>query len=238
MTVRIESLSISWLGYATVRIESVDGFVTYIDPGRYGVLDNYYAHDGDLVVVTHNHHYDSDAINQVADETATIVAFEGIRTEQIDRDVTAVSNLSYDTIRIDAESHCVVGPVDIWSLPAYNDPDGPTADADGSVVHPRGLGCGYRLSINNLSIFWPGDSDVLTGFQRLPVDVFLANIGGSVVMNRHAAASLTAALDPQLTIPIHYNTIDLLSTDADAFVIDVAQQNCPVVIEDPNERPA
>ncbi len=173
-----------------------------------------------------------------ADETATIVAFEGIRTEQIDRDVTAVSNLSYDTIRIDAESHCVVGPVDIWSLPAYNDPDGPTADADGSVVHPRGLGCGYRLSINNLSIFWPGDSDVLTGFQRLPVDVFLANIGGSVVMNRHAAASLTAALDPQLTIPIHYDTIDLLSTDADAFVIDVAQQNCPVVIEDPNERPA
>jgi Predicted Zn-dependent hydrolases of the beta-lactamase fold len=194
MTVRIESLSISWLGYATVRIESADGFVTYIDPGRYGVLDNYYAHDGDLVVVTHNHHYDSDAINQVADETATIVAFEGIKTEQIDRDVTAVSNLSYDTIRIDAESHCVVGPVDIWSLPAYNDPDGPTADADGSVVHPRGLGCGYRLSINNLSIFWPGDSDVLTGFQRLPVDVFLANIGGSVVMNRHAAASLTLRL--------------------------------------------
>ncbi|ERG94849.1 MBL fold metallo-hydrolase [Haloquadratum walsbyi] len=237
MTVRVGSLSISWLGYATVRIENTDGFVTYIDPGRYDVLDGYYARDGDLVLITHDHHYDSDAIKQVATETATIVAFEGMTTEQINRDVTAVSDLSYEIIRIGAESHCVVGPVDVWSVPAYNKPDGPTADADGSVVHPRGLGCGYRLSTDDLSIFWPGDSDVLTGFERLPTDIFLANIGGSVVMDRHAAASLTATLNPQLTIPIHYDTIDLLTTDADAFVLDVAQQNCPVVIEDPAERP-
>lgn len=33
MTIKHDGLDVSWLGYATVRIESPDGFVVYFDPG-------------------------------------------------------------------------------------------------------------------------------------------------------------------------------------------------------------
>lgn len=237
MTVRHRDLSVSWLGYATARIETPDGFVAYLDPGRYGVLDGYYARDGDVICITHDHHYDSDAVEQVASEDATVVVYEGVDAANIDRDVTPVEDLPYETVRIGQEDHLAVGPADIWSVPAYNEPDGPHVNDDGSVNHPEGLGCGFRLSVDGTSFFWPGDSDAFDGFERLSVDVFLANIGGTVVMDRHEAADLAEELDPELVLPIHYNTIEMLTADPKAFAADVASRGVPVVIDDPKERP-
>ncbi|ELZ34179.1 zn-dependent hydrolase of beta-lactamase fold family protein [Halogeometricum pallidum JCM 14848] len=236
MTVSFRDLRVSWLGYATVRIESESGFVVYLDPGRYGVLDDYYARDGDLVCVTHDHHYDPDAIRSVAKEDATVVVFEGVNPANIDRDVEAVEDLPYEVIRVGEEEHLSVGSVDLWTLPAYNEEDSPHARDDGSLVHPRGLGCAYLLSVDGVTVFWPGDSDVLEGFERLSVDLFLANIGGSVVMDRHEAADLAEVLSPELVLPIHYDTIDLLKTDPEAFVADVASRGIPVVLEDPADH--
>ncbi|WP_148415842.1 MBL fold metallo-hydrolase [Haloferax sp. KTX1] len=234
MTIKHDGLDVSWLGYATVRIESPDGFVVYFDPGRYGVLDDYYARDGDLILVTHNHHYDSDAIEQVADADATVVAFEGVDAATIDRDVVPVEDLPYETVRVGEEDHLTVGEADVWSLPAFNDPDGPHL-RDGDVVHPQGFGCGFHVSIADRTVFWPGDSDVLEGHKHLEVSLFLANIGGSVVMDRREAADLAETLDPDLVLPIHYNTIPLLETDPDAFVVDVANRGIPVVLDDPDQ---
>ncbi|SEO83543.1 L-ascorbate metabolism protein UlaG, beta-lactamase superfamily [Halogranum amylolyticum] len=235
MTIKHDGLSVTWLGYATVRIETADGFVAYLDPGRYGVLDDYHARDGDLVCVTHNHHYDTDGIASVAKDDATVVVFEGVDATSIDRDVTPVDELPYDVVRVGEEDHLTVGDlgqVDLWSLPAYNEADGPHADEDGDVVHPRGFGCAFLLSIGGRTVFWPGDSDALDGFRQLEVSLFLANIGGSVVMDRHEAADLAEALDPDLVLPIHYDTIELLETDAEAFVVDVAERSIPVVLDE------
>ncbi|QIB74541.1 MBL fold metallo-hydrolase [Halogeometricum borinquense] len=236
MTVSFRNLDVSWLGYATVRIESESGYVVYLDPGRYGVLDDYYARDGDLVCVTHDHHYDSDAIRSVAKEDATVVVFEGVDASNIDRDVAAVEDLPYEVVRVGEEEHLTAGPVDLWTLAAYNEADGPHTRDDGSLVHPPGFGCGFLLSVDGTKVFWPGDSDVLAGFEQLSVDLFLANIGGSIVMDRHEAADLAAALNPGLVLPIHYNTIDLLSADPEAFAADVAARGVPVVLEDPEDH--
>ncbi|MDZ5810079.1 MBL fold metallo-hydrolase, partial [Halorubrum sp. AD140] len=66
MTVHYDGFAVEWLGYATARLEPASGPVAYTDPGRYGVLDDYWARDGDLVVVTHDHHYDPEGIRSVA----------------------------------------------------------------------------------------------------------------------------------------------------------------------------
>lgn len=236
MTIKHDGLSVTWLGYATVRIETSDGFVAYLDPGRYGVLDDYYARDGDLVCITHNHHYDSDGVESVAKEDATIVAYEGVDASDIDRDVKPLAELSYEVRRVEEEDFLTVGDaddrVDVWSLPAYNDPDGPHVDANGDPHHPQGLGCAFLLSIGGRTVFWPGDSDALAGFRELEVSLFLANIGGSVVMDRHEAADLAEALDPDLVLPVHYNTFDLLAADEEAFVGDVAKRGIPVVLDE------
>jgi len=238
MTVRFEEFTVEWLGYATARLSSDAGPVAYTDPGRYGVLDDYWARDGDVVVVTHDHHYDPDGIRSVAAADATIVVYDGVDPARIDRDVEPVDALAadYDVARVGPEDRVDVetpaGAVAVWSVPAHNDPDGPNAAADGSVTHPPGFGCGYLLSLGGRTVFWPGDSDALDGFAELEVSVFLANIGGGgVVSDRVAAADLADAMDPDLVVPIHYDTVDALAADDEAFAGDVASRSIPVALD-------
>ncbi len=248
MTVRYDGFTVDWLGYATARVETPDGYVCYTDPGRYGVLDDYWAKDGDLVLVTHDHHYDSDGIRSVADEDATLVIYEGVDPAGIDRDVEPIADLAadYEVVRVEEEDELEVaasGAADdatvvdpaatVWSVPAYNDPDGPNANADGTVPHPKGLGCGFLVALGGKRLFWPGDSDALDGFAELDVDLFLANIGGGgIVSDEATAAELADAMRPELVVPIHYDTFKKLEADGEAFAADVAARSVAVALDE------
>ncbi|WP_423744688.1 MBL fold metallo-hydrolase (plasmid) [Haladaptatus sp. SPP-AMP-3] len=248
MTVRHDDVTVEWFGYATVRLETADGFVAYIDPGRYGVLTgewepdspdaahpdpvDYRAADGDAVFVTHDHHYDSDGIERVAGEDATVVVYEGVDADAIGRDVIPPSELPYDVVRIGEEDHLTVGDCDAWSIPGYNEEDGPHTGDGGEPFHPKGFGIGYLLSLDGTTVFWPGDSDALSGHRALDVDVFLPPIGGSFTMDRREAAALAADLDPALVVPIHYDTFDALETDSSAFAEDVENRGIAVALDE------
>ena len=256
MTVHHDGLAVTWLGYATTRIETPGGFVAYLDPGRYGVLTgdwtpvgggnpktaahpratDYRPEDADLVCVTHDHHYDSDGIRRVANEDTTVVVYEAVDPAGIDRDVDPVSELPGEVVRIGEEDHLAVdgvdGGADVWSVPAYNEPDGPRADADGNAGHPKGFGVGYRLAIGGTSVFWPGDSDALDAFAELSASLFLANIAGTVVSSADESADLAERMAPDLVLPVHYNTIEILQADSGEFVKDVAKRGVPVVLDE------
>lgn len=248
MTVTHDGFSIDWLGYATVRIESEDGTVVYLDPGRYGVLtgdwepdspdrrhppaSDYREQDADLVAITHDHHYDSDGIERVANEESTIAIYEAVEPRFIDRDVARVSDLPGETVRVGEHDDRMLADVIVRTIPAYNEPDGPRTTADGEPFHPEGFGVGFHLTIDDTRFFWPGDTDVLDGHDELDVDVFLPPIGGSFTMDRREAAELAEGLDPDLVVPIHYDTFEALETDADAFVEDLEERGVPVHIDD------
>ncbi|MFP4628456.1 MAG: MBL fold metallo-hydrolase [Halobacteriales archaeon] len=227
MTVRQGDVTVDWIGYATARVAVGAGPVVYVDPGRYGVLEGYDARDGDVVLVTHDHHYDPDGIRRVARPDATVVVFEAVDAARIDRDVEAVAGLPHDVVRIGPRTTCEVRGVTVRTTPARN-----LGDAE-AVSHPPGFGCGYVLAVGDRRIFWPGDTDLLESFAELDADVYLANIGGSVVMDRRDAAELASWLAPDLTVPIHYDTIPILEADAAAFAADVAGRGLPVAIDDP-----
>lgn len=234
MTVRHGNLAVEWLGYATVRLETADGTVGYTDPGRYGVLDDYWRKDGDFVVVTHNHHYDPDGIRSVADTDATLIIYEAVTADQIGRDVDTVDELAaeYEVIRVSDNDCVTAGGTTIWTVEAYNDPEGPNADGDGNVTHPPGFGCGFKIALGDQSVFWMGDSDALDGFAKLDVSVLLANIGGGgIVADRHETAELAEAMQPDLVVPVHYDTFELLMADDDAFAADVASRSIPVALD-------
>ncbi|GAB6861417.1 MBL fold metallo-hydrolase [Haloplanus litoreus] len=251
MTIRHDGLRVRWLGYATARVDDGET-VVYIDPGRYGVLTGdwgppagidtrhpagpaYDARDGDVVLVTHDHHYDPDGIRRVAAPDATLVVYEGVDAERAGRPPspeTLAAEEGYDLVRIGERARVEAAGVPVRSLPAYNDPDGPRANPDGSVTHPEGFGVGYRFVVDDVSILWPGDTDVLPFHDGLDVSLFLANISGSVCMNREEAAGLADRLDPDLVLPIHYDTQAFLQADSAAFAADVAGRGVPVVLDE------
>jgi L-ascorbate metabolism protein UlaG (beta-lactamase superfamily) len=247
MTIRHDGITAEWLGYATLRLDGPDTTV-YLDPGRYGVLTgewepdspdtahpparDYAPRDGDIVCVTHVHHYDPDGIRRVAADDATIVAFEGINVHATDRDLDRLADLDYEVRTVSMEDNLLVGDVPIWTVPAYNHPDGPNVDAAGDPKHPKGIGCGFLLSVAGTRVFWPGDSDVLEGHAELDVSLFVPSIAQNYTMDRHDAADLAERMDPDLVLPIHYNTFAALESDSGAFAEDVAKRGVPVVLDE------
>ncbi|MWG36886.1 MBL fold metallo-hydrolase [Halomarina oriensis] len=247
MTIRHEGLVADWFGYATLRLESTDS-VVYLDPGRYGVLTgewrpdssdvghpdpvDYDARDGDVVCVTHDHHYDSDAVRRVAGEDATVVAFEAVDADAISRDVDPLEDLPYDVERVGYGDTVTVAGVEVTVTEAYNDPDGPHTRDDRTPFHPDGFGCGFHVELGGTTAFWPGDSDALDSHEAVDCSLFCPPIGGSFTMDRHEAAVLAATLEPDLVLPIHYNTFDALETESGAFAADVASRGVPVVLDE------
>ena len=247
MTIRHDGLAVDWFGYATLRLESSDA-VVYVDPGRYGVLTgewepdspdvghpdpvDYDASDGDVVCVTHDHHYDSDAVRRVASEGATVVAYEAVDAANISRDVEPLSALPYEVERVGYGDSLSVTGVDIDVTEAYNVPEGPHTRSDGSPYHPAEFGCGFRVVLDGTAAFWPGDSDALDDHRSVDCSLFCPPIGGSFTMDRHEAAHLASDIDPDLVVPIHYNTFDALETDSEAFAADVASRGVPVVLDE------
>ncbi|WP_436925844.1 MBL fold metallo-hydrolase [Halosimplex amylolyticum] len=247
MTVRHDGITVEWLGYATLRFAG-DETVVYTDPGRYGVLTgewepdtdgvghppakDYRPEDADVVCLTHVHHYDPDGVERVAGEDTTIVAFEGIAEGVEDRELPPLSSLPYDVVTVGDRDSITVGDVPVWTVPAYNEPDGPHTRPDGTPFHPEGFGCGFLVAVEGKRVLYPGDTDALGPHQNVDVSVFCPPIGPRFTMNRHEAAALAAVMEPELVVPVHYNTFSTLETDSRAFAADVAEAGVPVALDE------
>lgn len=238
MTVSYGAVRFDWLGHATLRLESRTGVVIYVDPRRNSVLEGAGPRDGDLVLVTHEHHYDHEGIRRVAREDALVVIHESIDGRDTDSSERSQSgrvrdppsDLSYDVERVRAEESFVLGPLDLFTTPAYNDPDGPHTREDGSPYHLEGTGCGYAVTVDGVQAFFPGDTDALGCHEDLDVDVFFPPIDGTTTMDRHEAATLAGRMAPRLVCPIYD---EAAGVDTETFVVDVASQTVPVVLENP-----
>jgi L-ascorbate metabolism protein UlaG (beta-lactamase superfamily) len=72
------------------------------------------------------------------------------------------------------------------------------------------------------TVFFPSDTDFLPHHETASADVLLPPIGGHYTMDRHEAAALARAVDPDLVLPVHYDTFDAVQTDAEAFAGELA----------------
>ncbi|OAQ53793.1 hypothetical protein HTG_05885 [Natrinema mahii] len=211
MSVTYEGLEFERPGHASVRIETDDGTVIYVDP--WGEVLAGEPADGDVVVVTHDDmdHYDAAAIEAVAGPDATVAAYEAIDT----------GDLAFDVVDLPHEGEATVAGIDVRTVPAYNDPAGDHVDEDGEPFHAEGEVIGLVLSLEGATVFVPSDTDFLPHHESITADVFVPPIGGHFTMDRHEAADFARSVEPELVLPEHYDTFEPIETDAEAFAADL-----------------
>ncbi len=211
MTVDYNGLSFDRLGHASVRIETDDGLVLYIDPWSDVVEGR--PRDGDVVFVTHDDpdHYDPDGITAVASDDADIVVYDAIDTTELDR---AVTPLAYD-------GSLTVAGITVEAVPAHNRADGDHVDDDGTPFHAEREVIGLMLTIDGTTVYFPSDTDFLPAHNHIVADVFIPPIGGHYTMDRHEAADFAESVAPALVFPVHYDTFEAIETDVEAFAEDV-----------------
>ncbi len=218
MPVQYDHLTIERVCHSTVRIETNDGTVVYIDPWSGGIDSE--PRDGDIIFVTHDDsdHYDPDGIAAVAKQSATVAAYETIATDELE---VTVTDLAY-------ESTGTVGEIGVQTVPAYNDPSGDHVDETGDPYHAQGEVIGLQLEIDGTAVFFPSDTDVLPHHTHISTDVLLPPIGGTYTMDRHEAAELVRSVTPEVVLPVHYDTFDAIETDVDAFVAEITSEGIAV----------
>jgi len=211
MAVDYDGLTFERLGHASVRIETADGTVIYVDPWS-EVLEGEPG-DGDVIFVTHDDfdHYDPAAIAAVAGPDATVAAYEAIDTD----------DLAVDVVDLPYEGEATVDGIAVRTVPAYNDPDGAHVDEDGEPYHADGEVIGLVLTLEGTTVCFPSDTDFLPHHESLTADVFVPPIGGHFTMNRAAAADFARRVEADLVLPEHYDTFEPIETDAEAFAADL-----------------
>lgn len=220
MSAEFQGLTFDRLGHASVRIETQAGLVIYLDPWSEVLTDE--PQDGDVVLVTHDDfdHYDPVGIAAVAKSKGTIAAYEAIDTTGLDREVVALPH----------EGTVSVADVVVQTLPAFNDPDGEHVDDSGRPFHPEGEGIGLVLTLDETFVFYPSDTDFLPHHERISVDVFLPPIGGHYTMDRHEAAEFARSVEPELVIPVHYDTFAAIEADVRAFAEELERDGIEVSV--------
>jgi L-ascorbate metabolism protein UlaG (beta-lactamase superfamily) len=211
MAVSFHGLEFERLGHASVRIETGDGRVIYIDPWT-NVYDEA-PHDGDVVFVTHDDfdHYDPEAIENVAGPDATVAVYEAVDTSDLDR---AVVDLPY-------EGETEVAGIPVRTTCAHNKAEGDHVDEDGNPFHDTREVIGLVLDLDGVSVYFPSDTDFLSALESVTADVFIPPIGGHYTIDRHEAAAFARSVDPELVLPVHYDTFDAIETDAEAFAAEL-----------------
>lgn len=218
MSVAFDGLTFDRLGHASVRIETSEGTVLYIDPWS-EVFDGAPG-DGDIVFITHDDfdHYDPEGIEGVAASDATVAAYEAVDT----------SDIEHGVVDLPHEGETTVDGISVRSVPAHNDAAGDHVDDDGNPFHAEGEVIGLILMLDGTDVFYPSDTDFLALHRELSVDVFIPPIGGHYTMDRLEAAEFSRSVDPALVLPVHYDTFGAIETDASAFVEELAAEGYSV----------
>ena len=178
--------NIQWYGQSSVRIPFENKFI-YVDP--FQVTDKEMAN---LVLITHSHfdHFSLDEINKIANPDTLICApkdcIEKLRNHGFKQYLEVVPDQTY-----------TFGDITIQTVPAYN-----TIKNN----HPKEMGwVGYVISIGNLKIYHPGDTNRIPEMKAISCDITFMPLGQTYTMqNVEEAAAAVLDVKAKVAIPFHY----------------------------------
>ena len=109
--------------------------------------------------------------------------------------------------------------------------DGPS----GSVM--VGAPVGFLITAEDRVIFFAGDTALTMDMQllgdRKPIDLALLPIGDNFTMGPEDAAEAVRLLKPKLSVPMHYNTFEMIQVDPGVFAREAGKHGYQVEVMQP-----
>lgn len=103
-----------------------------------------------------------------------------------------------------------------------------------------GPAVGFVISVNGLNIYHAGDTGIFYDMELIgtmyDIDVALLPIGDVYTMSPETAAYACKLIKPQIAVPMHHSTFDLLSGDPKAFKELTEMEKTKVKIMDIGEK--
>ncbi len=186
-------------------IKISDGLTIYFDP--YDIKEK--INNADYIFITHSHwdHFDLDSINNLVNEKTIIIGPSSV-IEKLDS--------NYKTLEVKPENIYNLNNISFMTVPAYN------IDKD---FHPKDAGyVGYIVTLNNVTYYIAGDTDVLDELKVIKADVIFLPVGGTYTMTREEAVELANTIKPKYAIPIHYGLAVGDELDAKYFVNNIDKE--------------
>lgn len=180
-------------------IKISDGLTIYFDP--YDIKEK--INNADYIFITHPHwdHLDIDSINNIANEKTIIIGPSSV-IEKLDK--------SFNLLEVEPNKTYNLDNITFKTVPSYN---------IGRDYHPKDVRyVGYLLTLNDITYYVPGDTDVIEELKELNADVIFLPVGGTYTMNREEAVELANTIKPKYAIPIHYGLAVGSREDAKYFV--------------------
>ena len=186
-------------------IKISDGLTIYFDP--YDIKEKIY--NADYIFITHSHwdHFDLDSINNLVNEKTIIIGPSSV-IEKLDS--------NYKTLEVKPENIYNLNNISFMTVPAYN------IDKE---YHPKDAGyVGYIVTLNNVTYYIAGDTDVLDELKVIKADVIFLPVGGTYTMTKEEAVELANTIKPKYAIPIHYGLAVGDELDAKYFVNNIDKE--------------
>lgn len=104
-----------------------------------------------------------------------------------------------------------------------------------------GMPMGVVIESEGKTLYHAGDTALFSDMRLIgetwSLDVALLPIGDNFTMGPDAALKAVALLSPRVVIPIHYNTFDLITQDAEAFKAQVEREtDARCVVLEPGQQ--
>jgi L-ascorbate metabolism protein UlaG (beta-lactamase superfamily) len=197
-------IQLRWYGHDTFTLKN--NLTVCIDP--YKLTKPLSA---DIILISHNHfdHLSEDDLSKTTNQNTIIIA----PSECISQ-LSKIKNKKIISVSTDDEK--TINNIKIRTVPAYNiDKINPDTK---KLFHPKEDGkVGFIVTVNEVSIYHTGDSDLIPEMTDLKPDILLVPVSGTYVMTSSEAAKAVEKIKPKLAIPMHYGTIVGSEKDAKEF---------------------